>query len=190
MASELEATESLARGDLEAAAVAALELYGTPVLGYLASLLRDEATAREVFSQFAEDLWRGLPTFRGECSLRAWCYRLAWHAAARHLRDPWRRRAQPLTSRRISALVRSTATSGLAAGSRRSRLAALRDRLSSEEETLLALRIDDELEWEEIAHVLSAEGAHASPDGLRKRYERLRRKLAQMARDAGLLDEP
>ncbi len=130
MASELEVRESLARGDLDAAAVAALELWGNPVLRYLGSLLRDEETAREVFSQFAEDLWRGLPEFRGECSLRAWCYRLAWHAAARHLRDPWRRRGQPLTSGKISALVQSISTSGRAPGSRRSLLAELRERLS------------------------------------------------------------
>ncbi len=189
MASELELRESLARGDLDAAAVAALELWGNPVLRYLVSLLRDEETAREVFSQFAEDLWRGLPEFRGECSLRAWCYRLAWHAAARHLRDPWRRRGQPLTSGKISALVQSISTSGRAPGSRRSLLAELRERLTPEEETLLALRVDRELEWEEVAHVLSAGGEQASPDALRRRYERLRQKLAQMARDAGLLDE-
>jgi RNA polymerase sigma-70 factor (ECF subfamily) len=190
MASELEVRDSLARGSLDAAAVAALELYGNPLLGYLVSLLRDEETARDVFSQFAEDLWRGLPKFRGECSLRAWCYRLAWHAAARHLRDPWRRRAQPLTSLKLSALVQSIGTSGLAPGSRRSLLAELREQLTHEEETLLALRIDRELEWEEVAHVLSADGEQASPDALRKRYERLRQKLGQMARDAGLLDEP
>ncbi len=181
--------DALARGDLNEAVIAVLELYGNAVLAYLVSLLRDEANAREVFSQFAEDLLGGLPQFRGECSVKAWCYRLAWHAAARHLRDPWRRRAQPLTSRKISALVQSIGTSGLAPGSRRSLLAQLREHLTPEEETLLALRIEKELEWEEVAHVLSVHGEQASPEAVRKRYERLRQKLARMARDAGLLDD-
>ena len=189
MTSELEIVDSLARGNVEAAAVAALELYGDPVLRYLTALLRNEETAREVFSQFAEDLWRGLPGFRHECSFRAWCYRLAGNAAARHMRDPWRRRAEPLTSRKISALVQSIGTSGRAPGGRRSLLAALREQLAPEEEALLALRLDRELEWEEVAHVLSSAGEQASPDALRKRYERLRQKLVRMARDAGLLDQ-
>ena len=59
--------------------------YGPQILGYLTSILRNDADAAEVFSQFTEDLWRGLPGFRGECPVRVWAYRLAWHAAARRL---------------------------------------------------------------------------------------------------------
>ena len=42
--------------------------------------------------------------------------------------------------------------------------------------------------WEEIAHVLSASGPPVSAAALRKRYERLKERLARRARDEGLVD--
>lgn len=64
-------------GDLSGAATEALRGYGPQVLGYLTAVLRDEDDAHDVFSQFAEDLWRGLPGFRRESSIRTWAFRLA-----------------------------------------------------------------------------------------------------------------
>jgi DNA-directed RNA polymerase specialized sigma24 family protein len=85
----------LEAGEVDGAAAAAIEALGPAVLGYLASMV-DEDDARDVFSRWAEDVWRGLPGFRFEASLRAWAFRLAWHAASRALRDPWRKRGVPL----------------------------------------------------------------------------------------------
>src|SRR5574340_434197 len=79
-------------GDHRGAAEVVMRDLGPQILGYLTSVLRNDADAGEVFSQFAEDLWRGLPGLRGDCPLRVWAYRLAWHAAARPLRDPYRAR--------------------------------------------------------------------------------------------------
>ena len=62
-------------------------------------------------------------------------------------------------------------------------LAYLRTRLDEDELELLTLRIDRELEWEEIAAILEVNAVT-----LRKRWERLVRKLEQMARKAGLLE--
>jgi DNA-directed RNA polymerase specialized sigma24 family protein len=62
-------------------------------------------------------------------------------------------------------------------------LALLRAELTDEEQELLTLRIDRELEWEEIAAILDATSA-----ALRKRFERLIPRLEQMARERGLLD--
>src|SRR5512142_300724 len=92
----------LAEGRQGDAAAEALKALGPQVLGYLAAVLRSEADAHEVFSQFAEDLWKGLPGFRGEASLRAWAYRVAWHASARWLRDPYRQRGRRLETSEAS----------------------------------------------------------------------------------------
>lgn len=183
-----EAIEALlARGDLEGAATAAVERHGPAVFGYLRTLLPED-DAREVYSQWAEDLWKGLPGFRGDGSLRAWLFRVAWHAAARFWRDPYRARGESLPSSIASRLAASMMPSSMLPGGRRDRLQRLREALSPEERTLLGLRIDRELEWAEIAVVLSAEGTAVSAPALRKRFERLKDRLAQLARDDGLLD--
>ncbi len=177
----------LETGNLSAAASAAIEGYGPSVYGYLCTLL-DEDDARDVFSQFAEDLWRGLAGFRRECTLRAWAYKLAWHAAARFHRDPYRARGERFPSSAASRLAASVAASSMLPGGRRERLRKLRASLPPEDQTLLVLRIDKELEWEEIAAVLAATGEDVSSVALRKRFERLKDRLGRLARDEGLLD--
>jgi len=180
--------ELLAAGDADGAATAALQALGPGVLGYLAAML-EEDDARDAFSMFAEDLWKGLPSFRGEASLRSWTYRLAWHAAARFSREAWRQRRERLPTSMASRVAAEVASgSGLAPGGRRDRLSRLRDELTPEERTLLVLRIDRELEWPEVAAVLATEGAPVEVAALRKRFERLKDRLAGLARERGLLD--
>jgi RNA polymerase sigma-70 factor (ECF subfamily) len=189
----------LARGELSAAVSAVVEAHGASVYGYLCSLL-EEDDAGDVYSQWAEDVLRGLPGFRFECTLRSWAFKLAWHAAARHRRDPYRARRQRLPSSAASRLPAPAAPSSMLPGGRRDRLRRLRESLPPEDQTLLFLRIDRELEWEEIAAVLAADGdgaeeppaaeapAPVSAVALRKRYERLKDRLARQAREEGLLD--
>jgi RNA polymerase sigma-70 factor (ECF subfamily) len=184
---ESRARELLSRGAVDEAATVAIEGYGPSIFGYLCSIL-EEDDARDAFSMFAEDLWRGLSGFRGECSLRAWAFRLAWHAAARFLRDGYRNRRQRLPSSAASRLAVSVARSSMMPGGRRDRLRRLRDRLDPEDRTLLVLRIDKEMSWDDIAAVLSGEGAPVTSVAVRKRFERLKSRLARMARDEGLID--
>ncbi len=188
MSVEAQVREALASGDVHAAATVAIQGYGPSVLGYLTAVLRDEDDARDAFSAFAEDLWKGLPGFRGECSMRAWVFRLAWHAASRFARDAYRRRRRPLPTSeaaKIAASVRSM--SSMLPGGRRERMLKLRESLDAEEQTLLILRLDKELAWEEVAQVLGAEGSNVAPAALRKRFERLKEKLARRAKEEGLL---
>jgi RNA polymerase sigma-70 factor, ECF subfamily len=173
--------------DLAVRASATIRDLGPAVYGYLCMML-EEDDARDVFSQWAEDLWRGLAGFRQECTLRAWAFRLAWHATARHLRDPYRARGVRLPSSAASRLAASVAASSALPGGRRERLRKLRETLEPEDQTLLHLRIDKELDWEEVAAVLAQEGPPVSTVALRKRYERLKARLAKLARDEGLLD--
>jgi RNA polymerase sigma-70 factor (ECF subfamily) len=188
MALEADIQPLLARGELEPATKQVLESLGPGIFGYLCSLL-EEDDAKEVFSMFAEDLWRGLTQFRGEASLRTWSYRLAWHAACRFRRDAFRKRRESIPTSAASRLAASVAShSGMAPGSRRERLARLRAALAPDEQTLLVLRVDRELEWEEIAEILSDDAAPVTSPALRKRFERLKEKLAELARTERLID--
>jgi RNA polymerase sigma-70 factor (ECF subfamily) len=186
---ELQVLALLDAGDVKGAATEAIRGYGPQVLGYLTAVLKDEDDARDVFSQFAEDLWRGLSGFRRECSLRAWAFKIAWHAASRYARDPYRRRHRPIhttEASKIAASVRST-MSTYAPGGRADRLLKLREALDPEEQTLLILRVDKGLSWEDVAQVLSTEGTPVASAALRKRFERLKDKLARLAKEQGLL---
>jgi len=183
--------EALDRGDQAGAATVVVRGYGPQLLGYLCSVLRSEADASEVFSMFSEDLWRGLAGFRRECPLRVWCYRLAWHAAARFLRDPFRGRGRRLETNELSRLVQEVRSSAFLGRdlARQATLDRLRAGLSPDERTLLVLRLDRGLAWSEVALVLAEEhGAPSDETALRKRFERLKDKLAVRARAEGLLE--
>jgi len=189
MTAEDRAGALLEAGDARGAAEAIVRDHGPQILGYLASILRNDADAADVFSQFTEDLWRGLPGFRGECPIRVWAYRLAWHAAARHLRDPYRARGRRLETTELSRIaeeVRSSVLLGRREARQRS-IDKLRARLAPEEQTLLVLRLDRGLSWREVATVIAEDGAAADETALRKRFERLKDKLTEMAREEGLL---
>jgi RNA polymerase sigma-70 factor (ECF subfamily) len=60
--------------------------------------------------------------------------------------------------------------------------------LSPQDHTLLVLRLDREMAWEEIAAVLAGTGERVTAPALRKRYERLKGKLARSAGATGLVD--
>lgn len=175
-------------GDARAAAESVVRGYGPSVYGHLGRLL-DPDDALDVFQQWAEDVWRGLPGFRRECRLRTWSYRLAQHAASRFLRDPYRARRERLPSGAASQLAASVAhTSAMATDARRDQLRKLAATLPQEDRALMSLRADRELSWDECSEILAGEGADVSPVALRKRWERLKDRLGRMARDAGLLD--
>lgn len=179
---------------LDRAATQALEAYGAELYGFLVSLLGNEADAADVFSQVGEDLWRGLPSFGLGCSVRTWLYVLARHAAARFRRSPWHRR---VGESRLDGIVERarTQTQPWLRTDVKDRFRALRDALDPDDRSLLVLRVDRGLAWEEVARVmLGVEAADAAvlgreTDRLRKRYQLLKDELRKRAREAGLADE-
>jgi RNA polymerase sigma-70 factor (ECF subfamily) len=181
--------ELLAADDRPAAATAAIQEFGPPVLRYLRSLLRDEDDASDAFSVFAENVWRGLPTWRGDGSLKAWAFRLAWNGAMNLKNEAWRRRGRRFFSGEASALAEEIRTrSHVKVERQRNALDKLRESLDAEEISLLTLRIDQKLSWAEIADVAAADGQPVEPAALMKRFERLKVRLAKMAKDQGLID--
>jgi RNA polymerase sigma-70 factor (ECF subfamily) len=183
---DLRVRELLAGGSPDLAATAALEDLGPAILGWLRALHGPD-DGDEVFAEFAERLWKGLPAFRGESPLRAWAYRIAWNASHSFRDDAWRRRRQRLATSAASHLAARVSRSVDPARDE-ARLARLRSLLPPEDHALLVLRLDREMSWEEIADVLSASGPTVSAAALRKRYERVKERLARKARDEGLVD--
>jgi RNA polymerase sigma-70 factor, ECF subfamily len=186
---EVQVASRLSTGDARGAAELALRGLGPAVLRYLRSLLREEEAAADAFSEFAEDLWLGLPGFRGEASLRTWAFRIAWHAALRVRQDEWRRRTVALSRGPASRLAEDIRTKTPVRNERRARaLAALRARLSLDDQSLLVLRVDQGLPWAEVAQVLAAEGNPVEVPALQKRFQRLKDRLAVLAREEGLVE--
>ncbi|MFO0581882.1 MAG: sigma-70 family RNA polymerase sigma factor [Anaeromyxobacter sp.] len=169
----------LAAGEPDAATTTVLRELGPGVLGYLLAVLPGD-DGLDVYSAFEVDVWRGLPGFRWESSLRGWAYRIATHAASRALRGAYRRRRQSLPTSFASRAAAPGATAS-DPGGRKERLARLRERLSPEERTLLVLRVDRELDWVEVAAALAAGGKPAGIAALRKRFERLKDRLRVLA---------
>jgi RNA polymerase sigma-70 factor (ECF subfamily) len=180
-----------AAGDHAGATTAALRLYGSELLGFLHARARNDDLAAEAFAELGEDVWRGLPGFRWESSLRCWLYLLARNALGQLVRDPRRRRDRnlPLSAApEVVAAVR-TVTAEYHKTEVKDELRVLREQLSSEEHELLLLRLDRDLSWKEIAEVLGGEGDVAARAAtLRKRFERAKERLRKLAIEHGLLD--
>ncbi len=173
-------------GDGHAAATEAMRALGPKILGYLRSVLRDECDAGDAFSLFAENLWRGIGSFRGESSFKTWAFKIAWNAALNVKNDAWNRlgrRFQTGEASQVAEEIRTKTASRLER--QRTALDAIRETLSPEEQTLLVLRIDQQLPWEDIAEVLSTGGASIEAPALRKRFERLKERLAKLLREQG-----
>jgi RNA polymerase sigma-70 factor, ECF subfamily len=189
MSVETRVRELLAAQDHRGAATEAIRGFGPKVLGYLRSILRNDEDAADAFSHFAEDLWRGIQGFRGEASFKTWAYKLAWCAAMHVRSDAWRRLGRRFETGEASRLAEEICTrSTIRDEQQRQGLEKLREALSPEEQTLLFLRLDQGLEWSEVAVVLSADGPPVEPSTLRKRYERLKERLSRMVKDQGLSD--
>ena len=166
---EIAIPELLAAGDLTGAVTLAIRTYGPEVYGYLRALHRDAGEADEVFSLFTEALWRSLHGREIRCSPRTWAYAVARRTSLAY------RRAERRRAARFAPWPEDTGLSAIAAAVRtetalhlqtakRSWFAELRASLPEEDQTLLMLRVDRGLAWNELVEVLAEEsGGRALP---------------------------
>lgn len=176
------------RGELERATERVLRSYGAELTRYLHAILPSETDAQEAFSRMSEDLWKSLMRFDGRCSIRTWCYMLARHAASYVRRHPGADR-EFLVSRIPSiqhAMTDIWSSSVVQAARNREVYAEIRNALEDDDQTLLALRVDRDLSWREIALVVLGESAAEEDLGkkataLRKQFERVKDRLRQLA---------
>src|SRR4051812_5315954 len=179
-------------GDFHRAATIAIQRYGPELMGFLVVVMRDRNTAGDVFSDLCVRLWKSLPAFRWESSLRTWAYVLARRACHAHRRahaDSRERRVPLSDVPALDALIVRMRTTTLAKLDKpgTTRAERLRARLSPDEQMLLTLRLDRELDWRAIARVLTDaeriddDAVTREAAGLRKRFERIKEKLKRFA---------
>jgi RNA polymerase sigma-70 factor (ECF subfamily) len=188
--------DALAAGNLGLAVTELLRSLGPEVFGFLRNVLGSEADAEEVFAATSVRVWRSLAGFEWQSSLRTWVYVIARREMLRHLRGA-RRHAQgrvtPSALEDLVAAVRTETRSALRS-EKRNKLRALRDELSVDDRTLLVLRVDRDLQWEEIARAFLPDVDGATDEAirresarLRKRFQIIKKRLADRAREEGLL---
>lgn len=188
---------AIAAGDRNRATTAALRLYGAELYSFVAGIARDPTIADEAYSELCEILWTNLADFRWEASLRSWLYATARRLVLRHRVDGYRReaRARPIDLApevtELAARLR-TSTLELLRSEVKTAFRALRQELSEDDQELLALRVDRDLSWRDIARILDPDdrdGLDQRAAALRKRFERVRGRLRELAGERGLLPE-
>ncbi|MGO8997850.1 MAG: RNA polymerase sigma factor [Polyangiaceae bacterium] len=190
--------------DYAAAATMAIRGYGPEILGFLHAVHPSETDATDAFAELSEILWRKLPDFNWESTLRTWAYGIARNVSRVLRRNAGRRRRREAAvgESALEDVAQAVRTETLAhlRTQTKTRLQALRDTLPEEDRMLLVLRVDRKLEWNELARVLAeaAEGDEAAAQladadvtreaaRLRKRFQLLKDRLREMAKREGLI---
>jgi RNA polymerase sigma-70 factor, ECF subfamily len=183
---ELRIQSLVAGGDVGSAVTGVLRLYGPEVFGFVSALIEVPAFAREVYAKVGERLSLGLRTFTWRCDLRTWMYAMA-RGELLAFREKYGSPVNvhsPAQKPPSSSPFRQTALRGT--------ISAVRRRLSPEDRELLILRVDRRLSWRSLAFSslgeMASEAELTAEEGrLREALKRLKWKLAQMAREHGIL---
>ena len=191
--------ESWESGDFDEATRLCIKELGPEIIGFLDARLHSLSDAEEVFCLFAEDLWRGLKKFEWRSTVRVWAYSLAINAANRYLSAPQRRRERNLTLSRIEFLqkavdrVRTTTVAYLRTQTK-TRVQKLREMLPQQDQTVLILRVDRGFSWRELALAVwsgdepkTDEAISRNAARLRKRFERIKDRLRELAIQEGVM---
>jgi RNA polymerase sigma-70 factor (ECF subfamily) len=182
-------------GHSDRAATNVIAGLGAEVYGFLRAGVGNESDADDVFAATCERLWRGLPAFRWQCSLRTWIYVIARNEAARFARGARRRnagRTSPSQLQELAAAIRTETGSALRS-QKLDKFRALRDELPPDDRMLLILRVDRNLAWDDVARTFMADDGEPDPSELqreaarlRKRFQLVKQRLAVRAREEGL----
>lgn len=184
-------------GDYRSAATQVIVKYGEELHRFARNRCRTDADADDVFAIFCEDLWRGVPNFAWRCGLRCWLYKLARHAGHRFATAPERRVEHNVELSDVTnqlAVCRTHDSAELHEAGVRNQLQDLRQRLNSEEQVIVMLRVDAELSFREIAQALALPALGLSDAELareasriRKRFQLAKRRLQRWAVETRLL---
>ncbi len=189
--------ERFGAGELEYAAELAFQLYGDEMMGWLVRRCGSRQAAAEMYSELCLYVWRYFPGFQWDCSLRTWMYavgRKVCYLDGPRPHDPLSQLPEGL-SRLVTRGQGRISTYKLEAVEDAYH-ALCRAVLTEEEQDILTWRIYGALSWREIARVLAPESTPTDEAlrkraaGLRKRFERIKRKLRAAAEDQGLARRP
>jgi len=182
---EAAALEALGSGDHSRALTALMDLYGESLYRHCLAMVGDAALAADTHQQIFVHVYRDLPRFRGQSSLRTWLFAIARHRCLDALRARKRRRRRFETRGHLPEY--GTPAQLEEATDARLRVRALTDAL---EELLpktrfcVALRYLDELSYAEIGAICGDK-----PATVQARVSRampvLRRHLERVGIDGG-----
>lgn len=195
MASELEAElrSHVAAGDVDRATSLAVTSYGPELLGFLRAIARSDDLAAEAFAIASEQLWTSMAKFRWEAQLRTWFYQLGRNALHQLRIDPRRRTDRNLPLSVVTSIhnVKRDTTPMHQRTTGKQALRELRESLEPEDHELLLLRLDRDMSWKDIARAFGSEEAAVDTRAaaLRKRFERVKEQLRDLATARGLLPE-
>jgi RNA polymerase sigma-70 factor (ECF subfamily) len=198
---EARVRELCANADFAGAATAVVQAYGAELFGFLAATHRDAVDAADAFSETSEGIWRGLPTFGWESSVRTWAYAIARNVSRTRRRNAARRGRHVMNGgdELFEGVVQKvrTETSAFLRTETKTRLQALRDSLPEEDQTLLVLRVNRSLSWNDLARILTETEGQAPLDDttlvreaarLRKRFQLVKDRLRELAKREGLTE--
>jgi RNA polymerase sigma-70 factor, ECF subfamily len=196
---EDEIQSSCRRGDTSTAASVLVRGYGPEIMGFLAARLGDLHAAEEAFAVFSESILRSLPQFEWRASARTWSYVVARNAANKIAGERRQRQHTSLEGSAKNAVdeaatpIRTNTVPYLKTGAK-DQYRELREQLSTEDRTLLILRMDRALSWRSVATILSDAGESTSEAELfreearlRKRLELIKNQLRKLAEAQGLI---
>jgi len=186
------------KGDYDTVVTQLLERYTGTILGILIARLKSESDAGEVYSMFVEDLWKGIDGFQWRGSLLAWAIRIALNAMMRWLAAGHRRPERNVSIEDSAVLevadrLRSSTLDYLRSEVK-SEVRRLREELPPDDQMLLILHIDRALKWNEVAAALAdrdltQEELKREAARLRQRFRLLIKKLRDIARARGIVDD-
>jgi RNA polymerase sigma-70 factor (ECF subfamily) len=161
--------------------------YGPELFGFLQATAASRADAEDLFGELSERLWRKLPEFGWRSSFRTWAYTVARHLVCdrRRHNERRRRREVPWSEISVAAIADAVRSTIERSASIDARMELVRSLLDEDERTLLVLRIERRMRWQDIARiVLDDENDADDPDAidrtaarLRKQFERIKDRL-------------
>lgn len=130
--------------------------YQEPLYWHLRRLVVNHEDARDLLQESLLQAWQKLDSIRDEGAVRSWLYKIATHAAYRHLH---RNRIHPLSTEELSNMLLERLQGGSyvdyeVEGLLRFQQAILT--LSEQQRTVFTLRYYDEMSYEEIARVIDS----------------------------------
>jgi RNA polymerase sigma-70 factor, ECF subfamily len=188
--------EDEARREWEQATALIIRVYGAELNRWISHKVVDPAAARDVFQEFCTWLWRGLPGFRWNASLRSWLYKMAFHVLCHQARAPQRRPPEEETSLEsidISVIGVEMSTMGTRMGKRQVLIECLEQLSVTDRHLILLRQVEEETaSWKELARIwngyvpMSEAALEGEAARLRQRFHRALEALKRAARDRGL----
>jgi RNA polymerase sigma factor (sigma-70 family) len=176
--------------DYDEALTSILVEYGGEVYGYLLRRLGRRDAADDVYQQVSYRMLLTLPEYRRETCVRAWVYMKVRQEMKAFLQGNRRYHAECMSAAelsRMTALIERVRTRTAMRTETRMIVRSLADELDPLDQDLIIFRVDKQLSWKDITHLINESSDEQYKEGtLRQRYRRAKERLRELAREANL----